>query len=107
MSFAPRAGQYRHVDCTLGPRPDRHRGPHGRPRSARRRHRAQRDPRRPARLPRALDWTVNAYSLTFAVLLITGAALGDRYGRRRLFVTGIGLFSAASASCALAPNTAT
>src|SRR3954454_19126817 len=53
-----------------------------------------------------LDWTVNSYSLTFAVLLITGAALGDRYGRRRLFVTGIGLFCAASAGCALAPNTA-
>jgi EmrB/QacA subfamily drug resistance transporter len=54
-----------------------------------------------------LDWTVNSYSLSFAVLLITGAALGDRYGRRRLFVAGLALFSAASAACALAPNTAT
>jgi EmrB/QacA subfamily drug resistance transporter len=54
-----------------------------------------------------LDWTVNSYSLSFAVLLITGAALGDRYGRRKLFVIGIALFCAASAACALAPNTAT
>ena len=53
-----------------------------------------------------LDWTVNAFSLTFAVLLITGAALGDRYGRRRLFVAGIVVFTAASAACALAPNAA-
>jgi EmrB/QacA subfamily drug resistance transporter len=51
-----------------------------------------------------LDWTVNAYSLSFAVLLITGAALGDRFGRRRLFVAGLGLFSLSSAACALAPN---
>ena len=51
-----------------------------------------------------LEWTVNAFSLTFAVLLITGAALGDRYGRRRLFVAGIVVFAAASAACALAPN---
>src|SRR5690349_10895854 len=53
-----------------------------------------------------LDWTVSAFSLSFAVLIITGAALGDRYGRRRMFVTGIALFCAASAACALAPNTA-
>jgi EmrB/QacA subfamily drug resistance transporter len=53
-----------------------------------------------------LDWTVNAYSLSFAVLLITGAALGDRFGRRRLFATGLALFSLASAACALAPDTA-
>jgi EmrB/QacA subfamily drug resistance transporter len=51
-----------------------------------------------------LEWTVNAYTLSFAVLLMTGAALGDRFGRRRLFVTGLGLFVAASAACALAPN---
>ena len=50
----------------------------------------------------ALEWTVNAYSLSFAVLLMTGAALGDRFGRRRLFATGLGLFSVASAACALA-----
>jgi EmrB/QacA subfamily drug resistance transporter len=51
-----------------------------------------------------LEWTVNAYNLSFAVLLITAAALGDRYGRRNLYATGIGLFTAASALCALAPD---
>src|ERR671930_1377918 len=49
-----------------------------------------------------LEWTVNAYTLTFAVLLITGATLGDRFGRRRLFVIGLGIFTAASAGAALA-----
>jgi EmrB/QacA subfamily drug resistance transporter len=51
-----------------------------------------------------LEWTVNAYTLTFAVLLLTGAALGDRFGRRRLFVIGLGIFTAASAFAALAPT---
>lgn len=51
-----------------------------------------------------LEWTVNAYNLSFAVLLMTGAALGDRYGRRRLFAAGLGLFALASAACALAPD---
>jgi EmrB/QacA subfamily drug resistance transporter len=51
-----------------------------------------------------LEWTVNAYTLTFAVFLLTGAALGDRFGRRRLFVLGLGLFTAASAAAALAPS---
>jgi EmrB/QacA subfamily drug resistance transporter len=51
-----------------------------------------------------LEWTVNAYSLSFAVLLMTGAALGDRFGRRRMFAGGLGLFTAASAACALAPS---
>src|SRR5216117_2927256 len=51
-----------------------------------------------------LEWTVNAYNLSFAVLLITGAALGDRYGRRKLYAVGLGLFAAASAACAVAPN---
>jgi EmrB/QacA subfamily drug resistance transporter len=51
-----------------------------------------------------LEWTVNAYTLTFAVLLLTGAALGDRFGRRRMFVLGIGLFTLASAAAALAPS---
>jgi EmrB/QacA subfamily drug resistance transporter len=50
----------------------------------------------------ALEWTVNAYNLSFAVLLLTGAALGDRFGRRRMFVAGLALFVAASAACALA-----
>ncbi len=49
-----------------------------------------------------LEWTVNAYTLTFAVLLLTGAALGDRFGRRLLFVIGILLFTGASAGAALA-----
>jgi EmrB/QacA subfamily drug resistance transporter len=53
----------------------------------------------------ALEWTVNAYTLTFAVLLLTGAALGDRFGRRRMFVIGLGLFTLASAGAALAPST--
>ena len=51
-----------------------------------------------------LEWTVNAYNLSFAVLLIPAAALGDRYGRRRLYAGGLGLFAAASAACALAPG---
>jgi EmrB/QacA subfamily drug resistance transporter len=51
-----------------------------------------------------LEWTVNAYTLSFAVLLMTGAALGERFGRRRMFAAGLALFSAASAACALAPN---
>jgi EmrB/QacA subfamily drug resistance transporter len=51
-----------------------------------------------------LEWTVNAYTLSFAVLLMTGATLGDRFGRRRVFCFGVGLFSAASAACALSPD---
>ena len=49
-----------------------------------------------------LEWTVNAYVLSLAVLLMTGAALGDRFGRKRLFVAGMGLFVIGSAACALA-----
>src|SRR5688500_19723614 len=51
-----------------------------------------------------LEWTVNAYTLTFAVFLLTGAALGDRFGRRRMFAIGIALFTVASAAAALAPS---
>jgi EmrB/QacA subfamily drug resistance transporter len=51
-----------------------------------------------------LEWTVNAYNLSFAVLLIAATALGDRYGRRRMYATGLALFSAASAACAVAPS---
>ncbi len=51
-----------------------------------------------------LEWTVNAYTLTFAVLLLTGAALGDRFGRRRLFVAGLVAFTFGSAAAALAPT---
>src|SRR5919107_5273144 len=52
----------------------------------------------------SLEWTVNAYTLTFAVLLLTGAALGDRFGRRRMFAVGLGIFTVASAAAALAPS---
>src|ERR1700722_2423880 len=51
-----------------------------------------------------LEWTVNAYNLSFAVLLMTAAALGDRFGRKRMFAFGLGLFSIASAACALSPD---
>ena len=54
----------------------------------------------------SLEWTVNAYVLAYAVLLLTGAALGDRFGRKRMFITGIALFTASSAAAALAPSTA-
>ena len=49
-----------------------------------------------------LEWMVNAYTLTFAVLLLTGAALGDRFGRRRLFAIGLAIFTGGSALAALA-----
>src|SRR5881398_2378438 len=52
----------------------------------------------------SLEWTVNAYTLTFAVLLLTGAALGDRFGRRRLFALGLLLFTGASAAAALSTS---
>ena len=52
----------------------------------------------------ALEWTVNAYTLTFAVLLLTGAALGERFGRRRMLVVGLVVFTAGSAAAALAPS---
>src|SRR5215217_5535162 len=52
-----------------------------------------------------LEWTVNGYTLAFAVFLLTGAALGDRFGRRRMFLIGIAIFTGASAFAALAPST--
>ena len=51
-----------------------------------------------------LEWTVNSYNLSLAVLLLPAAALGDRFGRRRVFAAGLGLFAATSAACALAPG---
>src|SRR5476651_2423553 len=51
-----------------------------------------------------LEWTVNAYTLSFAVLLLTGAALGDRFGRRRMFSLGLIIFTVGSAAAALAPS---
>jgi EmrB/QacA subfamily drug resistance transporter len=53
-----------------------------------------------------LEWTVNAYTLSFAVLLMTAAALGNRLGRRRVFAAGLALFAVSSAACALAPDVA-
>ena len=52
----------------------------------------------------SLEWTVNAYTLSFAVLLLTGAALGDRFGRRRMFALGFAVFTLGSAAAALAPS---
>jgi EmrB/QacA subfamily drug resistance transporter len=55
----------------------------------------------------ALEWTVNAYVLAYAVFLLTGSALGDRFGRKRLFMGGIALFTISSAAAALAPTSGT
>src|SRR5207244_1843857 len=52
----------------------------------------------------SLEWTINAYALSFAALLMTATALGDRWGRRRVFAAGIALFGLASIACGLAPN---
>ncbi|MFL6114340.1 MAG: DHA2 family efflux MFS transporter permease subunit, partial [Catenulispora sp.] len=54
----------------------------------------------------SLEWTMSAYILTFAVLMLTGSALGDRYGRRKVFIAGLMLFTAASAACGLSATTA-
>jgi EmrB/QacA subfamily drug resistance transporter len=54
-----------------------------------------------------LEWTVNAYTLSFAVLLLTGGALGDRFGRRRMFTIGVAVFTAGSAAAGLAPTIGT
>jgi EmrB/QacA subfamily drug resistance transporter len=53
-----------------------------------------------------LEWTINAYTLTFAAALMTAAVLGDRFGRRRVFTLGLGVFTLASAACAVAPGVA-
>jgi len=52
----------------------------------------------------SLQWTLNAYGIAFAAGIITAAALGDRFGRRRIFTIGLALFTVASAACALAPS---
>jgi len=52
----------------------------------------------------SLEWTVNAYNLAFACSLMTGAALGDRFGRRTIFCVGLSIFTAASVGSALAPS---
>src|SRR5919201_319769 len=51
-----------------------------------------------------LEWTMNAFTLAFAAGIITAAALGDRFGRRRVFIIGLAIFTAASAACAIAPS---
>jgi len=53
-----------------------------------------------------LSWTVNAYALAFAASILTGSTLGDRYGRRRMFIAGLAVFTVASALCALSPTIA-
>jgi EmrB/QacA subfamily drug resistance transporter len=55
----------------------------------------------------SLEWIVNAYVLAYAVLLLTGSVLGDRFGRKRMFIAGILMFTAASAGSALAPTAGT
>jgi EmrB/QacA subfamily drug resistance transporter len=52
----------------------------------------------------ALEWTINAYTLTFAVLLVTGGRLGDIFGRRKVFLLGVGVFAMSSATIGLAPT---
>jgi MFS transporter, DHA2 family, methylenomycin A resistance protein len=54
--------------------------------------------------PGNLEWVVNAYVLAFAALILVGGTLGDRYGRKRVYVAGIVVFTACSAACALAPD---
>src|SRR6266511_5037586 len=54
----------------------------------------------------SLEWTVNAYTLTFAVLLVTGGRLGDIFGRRRMFLFGVVVFALSSAAIGLAPSDA-
>src|SRR3954467_5252763 len=54
-----------------------------------------------------LQWVVNAYTLTLAGFILLGGSLGDRFGRRRIFLAGVVSFTAASLLCGLAPNTAT
>jgi EmrB/QacA subfamily drug resistance transporter len=54
----------------------------------------------------SLEWTVNSYNLAFACFLLTGAALGDRFGRRRMYTIGLMLFTGASAAAALSPSAA-
>src|SRR3954465_15569722 len=52
----------------------------------------------------SLEWTINAYTLTFAVLLVTGGRLGDIFGRRRMFLSGVVVFAVSSAAIGLAPD---
>ena len=56
--------------------------------------------------PENLQWTVDAYILSFAVLILLGGKLGDRFGRKRMFLVGLTIFTLASAACALATSDA-
>src|SRR5690349_20571345 len=51
-----------------------------------------------------LQWTVNGYALSLASLVLLGGSLGDRYGRKRIFLLGVGWFALASLLCGLSPN---
>src|SRR5581483_9097749 len=88
----------------LGARDHLARPLHGQPRQPRRDDRAAVIRRSLDASISQLEWTVNAYTLTFAVLLLSGAALGDRFGRRRLFALGLLLFTGASALAALSTS---
>src|ERR1700730_2469572 len=54
-----------------------------------------------------LEWTINGYTLSFAILLATGGRLGDIFGRRRIFLIGVAVFAVASAGCGVAPDNTT
>ena len=54
--------------------------------------------------PSTLEWTINAYVLSFAVLILLGGKLGDRFGRKRVFLIGLLIFTGMSVACALAPD---
>ena len=53
----------------------------------------------------AMQWVISAYLLALGSLLLVGGSLGDRYGRRTIFLIGIAIFTTASAACGLAPGT--
>ncbi len=52
--------------------------------------------------PESLEWTINAYVISFGALILLGGKLGDRFGRRKIFIVGLAVFTLASAACALA-----
>ena len=78
---------------------------HDHARQHRRERRAAVDPARSLHTDQAsLEWTINAYVLTFAALILLGGKLGDRFGRKRMFLVGLAIFTLSSAACALATN---
>src|SRR5829696_6818546 len=105
MDFAVVPDLYRYeTEHSLGHRPHGPRFFDGSARHARGGDGAEHDPRRSRRVGRGAGVDGQRLNLSFAVLLITAAALGDRYGRRRFYAAGLGLFAVASAGCALAPD---